>query len=219
MALEAILFDLDGTLHDSAATIGAVLNGMRVERAATPLPHSHYRTSVSLGAHELIVRTFDVDGHAVPPLLDEFRARYRVLPTPPEIVFDGVDVALAALREAGLRLAICSNKPQALCEKVLQETGLRDYFHCVVGGDSAPHAKPHRAPLDLALDMLGVSAGSALLVGDSTVDQRAARNAGLPFVFFRAGYDDGVTLAADEWSIDTIVDLLLLPMVRQALRG
>jgi phosphoglycolate phosphatase len=99
---------------------------------------------------------------------------------------------LQALQKAGFALAICSNKPQTLCEKVLLETGLASYFSCIVGSSSAMPAKPDRAPLDFALNVLQVSHQYAVLVGDSTVDQAAAKAAQIPFVFFSGGYDDGV---------------------------
>lgn len=225
MALDTILFDLDGTLVDSAATIGAVLNGMREERGLPPLPISQYRAWVSLGAEQLIANSqqpdaalrdaappsdpdCDKSGHAgVPAMLAEFRRRYGQLPTPVSAVFAGAFDALEALAARGLRLGVCSNKPVALCIKVLADTGLQRYFGCVVGGGSTPHPKPHREPVDHALSLLQASANGAVLVGDSTVDQRAAAAAGIPFIFYTGGYNDGVAPGSATMEISHLAHL------------
>ena len=192
MAIDTVLFDLDGTLVDSAPLVGTILNGMRAERDCAPLPVDCFRQWISLGAAELVSRALNLSLPEVDGALQDFRARYGRMPTPDECLFPGVTNTLAALTGAGVRLGICSNKPVHLCCKVLEDTGLDDYFGAIVGGGSVPRPKPHREPLDHALDLLGALPGGALFVGDSTVDQQAAGAAGVPFVFFAAGYDDGV---------------------------
>jgi phosphoglycolate phosphatase len=147
---------------------------------------------------------------AVPSALAEFRRRYRALPTPPETLFPGAADTLAALAALGHPMAICSNKPEVLCVKVLQDLDLHRWFGSVVGGDSASSPKPHRAPLDHALAALSATDGPAVLIGDSTVDQEAAAAAGLPFIFFTGGYDDGVQPGTPYASIDRLHQLLAL---------
>jgi phosphoglycolate phosphatase len=201
---DVLLFDLDGTLVDSASTIGQVLNAMRAARGHAPHDSARYRSWVSLGAEQLIANALDAAPDQVAELLAAFRAAYRELPTPASALYPGVAAVLAALHAQGYRMAICSNKPQALCAKVLRDTGLEPYFQVVVGGDTASHPKPHAAPLEHALAALGAQPDQAVLIGDSTVDQRAAAAAGLPFIFFRGGYDDGV----QDGGLHAAIDLL-----------
>jgi phosphoglycolate phosphatase len=154
-----------------------------------------------------VARALDLPPTAVLDSLAEFRRRYRLLPTPPASLFPGAAATLAALHGAGWRLAVCSNKPEVLCRKALQDLGLDHYFGSVVGGDTAPFPKPHAAPVQHALAELQVAAPRALLVGDSTVDQQAAAAAGVPFIFFTGGYDDGVAAGTPRASIDRLGQL------------
>lgn len=191
-SIGAILFDLDGTLVDSAPVIASILNDMRAEQGSLPLPVACFRRWISLGAADLVSRSLAVPLPDIASALEDFRGRYGAMPTPGACLFPGVPETLAILAESGVRLGICSNKPAHLCRKILQETGLFAHFGAIVGGDTAPRPKPHREPLDHALDLLGAHPARAIFVGDSTVDQQAAVAAGVPFVFFAAGYDDGV---------------------------
>ena len=201
MQPKALLFDLDGTLLDSASIIATVLDSMRAEQGRDALQLATYKSWISLGAEQLVANALQLPATQVLDALAEFRRRYRLLPTPPASLFPGASATLAALHGAGWRLAVCSNKPEVLCRKALQELGLARYFGSVVGGDTAPFPKPHAAPLQHALAELQVAAPRALLVGDSTVDQQAAAAAGLPFIFFTGGYDDGVAAGTPRASI------------------
>lgn len=204
MSIDTVLFDLDGTLLDSAPLVGRILNGMRESQGRAPLSLNSYRQWISLGAADLVGNAMEAEAQNVSTLVLEFRRRYRELPTPTNTLFPGAAETVAALAASGVRLGICSNKPEHLCHKVLLETGLSDYFGSVVGGDTISQPKPHRQPLDYALEALGATAPSAILVGDSTVDQRAAHAAQLRFVFFTGGYDDGVDVGAAYWCIDAL---------------
>lgn len=208
MFIETILFDLDGTLLDSAPLVGRILNGMREGQGLEPLPLSSYRQWISLGAAQLVGRAMEAELQDVPIVLQKFRRLYCELPTPTDTLFPGVAETISALAASGIRLGICSNKPEQLCHKVLLETGLCNHFGAVVGGDTVNQPKPNRQPLDYALETLGAVAASAILVGDSTVDQRAAQAAELPFVFFTKGYDDGVDIGGAHWRIDVLSQVL-----------
>lgn len=207
MSIDTILFDLDGTLLDSAPLVGLILNGMRENQGRAPLPLSSYRQWISLGATDLVGNAMEAEAQNVPTLVKEFRHRYRELPTPINTLFPGVMETIVALAASGVRLGICSNKPEHLCRKVLIETGLSDHFGCVVGGDTVSQPKPYRQPLDYAMGALGAAAPSTIFVGDSTVDQRSADAAQLPFVFFTGGYDDGVDVGAAYWCIDAVTQV------------
>jgi 2-phosphoglycolate phosphatase len=190
--IEAVVFDLDGTLIDSAPTIAALINAMRAERSMGMLPVEAYRRWVSLGATDLIKRSLGDNGPGVSRLVEDFRVRYRTHPTPVETLYPGVRDTIMALSAARVLLAVCSNKPEHLCRKILDETALTGFFSAIVGGDTARSPKPARDPLDYALDKMGAHASRAIFVGDSTVDQRTASACAIPFVFFACGYDDGV---------------------------
>lgn len=213
MLIDGILFDLDGTLVDSAPTIAVLLNCMREELGKPSHDIGRYRQWVSLGAKDLISQSLDVSGSEVQVLLERFRLRYKSMPTYEDTVYPTASETLAALTEWGLHLGVCSNKPTHLCEKVLFDTRLDQFFSCVVGGDTTNNPKPYRDPIDFALSSMKVSPERALLVGDSTVDQRAAKAAGIPFVFFTEGYNDGVVEELVWASIGHMNELLTLGLL------
>ena len=109
-----------------------------------------------------------------------------------QLIYPNVEETLLKLKQAGLKLAICTNKPKNLCDQVLQDTCLTPFFDCVTAGGMTKESKPSREPVDYAISCLNLTSEQVLLVGDSTVDQRAAKAAEIPFVFFSTGYDDGV---------------------------
>src|SRR5262249_32086136 len=113
-------------------------------------------------------------------------------PTPEDLLFSGAAWTLRELASHGIKLAICSNKPESLCKKVLAETRLIGLFDIVVGGDTAARSKPDPEPLEFAMCQWALGGNSVVFVGDSTVDQKASSAAGVPFIFFSSGYDDGV---------------------------
>ena len=133
-----------------------------------------------------------VDAANVEAYVSEFRLRYRQIPTPISCLYPGVLDTITFLSRRGIKLGICSNKPEYLCRKIISETGIDEMMGVIVGGDTLSVSKPFREPVDYVIQQLGGQHESALLVGDSSVDQRAALAANIPFVFFSSGYDDGV---------------------------
>ncbi len=135
--------------------------------------------------------------------LAEFRARYAATPTPRKSLYEGVEEGLRGLKAGAVGLAVWSNKPQDLCEKVLSDLGLSDVFDAVVGtGPDAPH-KPDPAGFYRALMLAGGKREASCLVGDTAADHAAAQSARVPFVWVTYGYGEGAfpgALAANDFT-------------------
>lgn len=184
-----LVFDLDGTLVDSnAACVGILREMLQVRNSSHQIDEHGARAWMSRGGRDM-VRALLGDACRNPDEdLNEFRARYAVYTTPRETVFPGVASGLQQLAEAGFAMAICSNKPQALCEKVLHDTGLAMHFSTVVGG--RPDLPPKPAPdlLDRVLAAHRLARGEGVFIGDSEIDHAVAAGAGMPFHFLTWGY-------------------------------
>lgn len=189
---DTVIFDLDGTLIDSAPVVADVLNDMRKQLGQSSLELDFYRKRISRGATELVSAALDVELANVDTYVSEFRLRYRQIPTPLSCLYPGVLDTITFLSGQGIKLGLCSNKPEYLCRKIIAETGLDKMLDVIVGGDTLPVSKPFREPIDYVIQQLGGLPECTVLVGDSTVDQQAAAAANIPFIFFSKGYDDGV---------------------------
>ena len=190
--IKGILFDLDGTLVDSVNETTKILNEMRKKRGKAPFIKDKYKKLIRHGAGELVRCACEEGKSSQEELVNEFRERYRLITTKKKSIYPNVEETLIKLKQLGLKLAVCTNKPKNFCDKVLQDTELRSFFDCVVSGGMTKESKPSREPVDYAMSCLGLSSNEVVFVGDSTVDQRAAKAANVPFVFFSTGYDDGV---------------------------
>lgn len=183
----AVLFDLDGTLVDSARGIAAALSAVAISRGGAEVPLEQVRGLVARGANALIREGLgDLGGDVTEDLL-EFRAILRKIPNDPTTIFPGVSLMLAVLKDR-YPLGIVTNKPEHLARILLQDVGLDQQFAAIVGGDTTPLPKPHPEPVLHALERMGHT-GPAILVGDSNVDAGAAAAAGVRFVLFNGGYD------------------------------
>lgn len=183
------VFDLDGTLVDSAPLCAAILNAMLAERGASfQLSTDETRPHVTAGGPAMVAAL--LGPHCSDPAreIGEFRDRYAATPTPPSSLYPGARQALAELAGLGIGTAVWSNKPQELCDKVLGDLGLVGCFAAIVG--TGPHVplKPDPTGLDLALARAGGARGHACYVGDSELDHEAAALAGLPFILLTHGY-------------------------------
>lgn len=190
MPLPAVIFDLDGTLIDSAPDIHAVSNAVLAEHGFAPLGLPQVRSFVGRGVAHLVdcllaASGADPQGALHAPMVAAFSARYEEAVALTE-VYPGVPEALGALAAAGYPLGICTNKPLAPARAVLAHLGIGGFFDTVIGGDSLPVRKPDPAPLRHAVDRIGRA--RAIFVGDSEVDAETARAAGLPFLLFTEGY-------------------------------
>jgi phosphoglycolate phosphatase len=183
-----IVFDLDGTLIDSAPDIHGIANVILAEESAAPIDLATARDFIGNGARVFVQRMRAARG--IPDseqdrIFARFTALYDTAVTL-TVPYDGVLQALEALKAAGHRLGICTNKPIRPTKIVLKEVGLIDVFDCIYGGDSLPVHKPDPAPLNSAFADLG--AGDEIYVGDSEVDAETAQRAHVPFVLFAHGY-------------------------------
>ena len=191
---KVVVFDLDGTLTDSAPSIGAVLNGLRTERGLAPLPTQAYRGWISLGAAALVGAALDQPGAASPADVAGFRQRYAGTRGTQADLYTGIKDALALLEQAGLPMGVCSNKPHALCEKVLEETRIRRFFQAVAGGDAVQRSKPHPMHLAHTLELMRCDGQPFFFVGDSLIDAEAAAAANAVFLWASYGYADSDAL-------------------------
>ena len=189
-----IIFDLDGTLIDSAADLTAAINAMLADFGRAPLSVCEVRRMVGDGAAMLVARALAArDCRQADPeeAARIFMRHYESAATSLTTAFPGVAAALRALRDAGIPLAVCTNKPARISADILASLGLAGYFARVIGGDSLPFRKPDPRVLIGLLEAFAATPQSALLVGDSEVDAATARSAGVPFVLMKHGYRRG----------------------------
>lgn len=216
MTISTILFDLDGTLVDSAIEVGAVLNSMRHERGYSTIEGSQFRKLISYGAAGLVKCALGSSEEDQQGLVDEFRTKYSTLKTPKASIYPTVVETLSTLKKRGYALGVCTNKPQNLCNNVLRDTQLDCFFSCVIAGSPSLKPKPHHAPIHLAISRMGAEISTTILIGDSSADQRAAQSAGIPFIFFASGYNDAVFEEQALASIHTMNELLDLGLFDEA---
>jgi phosphoglycolate phosphatase len=199
VALYAVLFDLDGTLLNTAGAITAALNQALAERRLGPLAAAQVRTMIGRGGPILIARavarlgvTMDEADQAA--LLQRYFHHYERIESGAEDSsrpYPGVSACLEGLHRLGLRLAVVTNKQQQFARGLLRRLGLSDWIQVLVGGDSCERRKPDPQPLQLACESLQVETARALMVGDSINDVLAARAAGMPVVCVPYGYNEG----------------------------
>lgn len=204
-----IIFDLDGTLVDTAPHCAGIINDMLSGRGSQRLvTASDARIHLTRGGHQLVAALLAGECGDVAAELADFRARYIARPTPPECLFPGVKDALFELAGLGVGLAICSNKPQHLCEKTIGELGLGEAISVIAGSRADRALKPAPDLALLALSALGAEPGNSLYVGDSEVDLLTARAAGLPFLLVSYGYAEPGWSPAGLAPIDRFQDVV-----------
>jgi len=187
-----IIFDLDGTLVDSAAVCIEILNGMLADRGSERIiPADEAAAHLSRGGAHLMAALLGCECGDPEEEILEFRRRYVDRPTPQHSLFEGVRDGLVILRDLGFGLSICSNKPQNLCEKVLSDLELDFLFDAVVGGGEGLRPKPDTDLLELTLDSIGALPEHCIFVGDSELDQAVAQAFDMQFRFVAYGYADG----------------------------
>lgn len=205
-----VVFDLDGTLVDSAGAIAGIINDMRAERGLPRLRLDEVRPYVTFGGAAMAEALLAGAWGDTPFALAAFRQRYGAAPTPADSVYPGAREALTSLRDAGFGLAVFSNKTQGLCEKVLGDLGLAAFFAAIVGtGPETPH-KPDPTGYVQAVTRAGGDVARSCLVGDSEADQTTATRAGVPFIFGSWGYGELSGEAAEMARATTFADVRAL---------
>ncbi|WP_349252175.1 phosphoglycolate phosphatase [Actibacterium sp. MT2.3-13A] len=187
--MRAVIFDLDGTLIDSAPDIHAAANRMLAEIGQEALSYDAIRGFIGNGVPVLVerimrARGLGAEGHAA--LLDIFMRHYNADPATLTRLYPNVRGVLEGLADGGARLGLCTNKPEGPTREILKIFDLDRLFEVVVGGDTLPVKKPDPAPLQAAAQALGRE--RSVYVGDSEVDAETAARAALPFALFTEGY-------------------------------
>jgi phosphoglycolate phosphatase len=215
--LQALLFDLDGTLIDSSDDLSRALNAAFTEHGLAALSREQVEPLIGQGASALIERALRTSGqyHLVANtdhLLISFSQRSHEIYDRGRSSTRAYPFALEALRELnsmGVRLALVTNKGRDLSIKALQIINAESFFSAIVGGDTCPRRKPDPMPLHWACDLLGVEASTVCMVGDSLNDVRAAHGAGIPVWCVSHGYREG--LNTEDLGADRVIELYELP--------
>jgi phosphoglycolate phosphatase len=215
--VDAVAFDLDGTLLDTVHDLTAAVNLLLAELTLAPLPLEVVRDLIGKGIADLIGKAL-VRARGTPPcegevaaLLPLYQQGYAKILGRETRPFPGVRTGLARMRDAGFRLAVVTNKATRFVQPHLAHAGIAEFFEVVIGGDDAVAKKPDAAPLLLAAERFRLTPPRMLMVGDSVNDVAAARAAGCPVVVVPYGYNEGApvqTLAGDGIvdSLDAVAD-------------
>ena len=203
---KAVLFDLDGTLIDSAPDLGAAADKMRIDRGMTALDYALYRPMAGSGARGMLQVAFGItEAHAdYDAFKKEFLDNYQRAMTVKTSIFDGVDDMLTRLQQQGLLWGVVTNKHQRFTIPLSQQMPLFKTAGAVVSGDTTPHAKPHPAPLFEAARLLGLPPQDCWYVGDDDRDIVAGKAAGMVTVAANYGYL-GIENEVMHWGADFVI--------------
>lgn len=190
-----LVFDLDGTLAETAPDIMGTLNHLFVREGLAALPVSKARDLVGAGARALLERGFKVSGQPLPPekldaLFEDFLVHYLEHIADLSFLFEGVEPALERLKARGFTLAVCTNKPEVHSHELLKRLGVHGQFAAIAGRDTFPFYKPDPRHLTETIRLAGGDTGRAIMVGDSRTDVDTARAAGIPVIGVTFGYTD-----------------------------
>ncbi|MDQ0083154.1 phosphoglycolate phosphatase [Variovorax boronicumulans] len=216
---KAVLFDLDGTLIDSAPDLGAAADKMRTDRGLDSYPLERYRPMAGAGARGMLGVAFGItpESPEFPELREEFFVTYERRMLLNTQVFDGVQALIEALRERGLLWGVVTNKSMRFTDPLTRAIPLFASAGAVVSGDTTPFAKPHPEPLHEAARLLGVASRACIYVGDDERDIIAGRAAGMRTVAATYGYM-GTQADSALWQADASISspLELLKLLNSA---
>lgn len=207
LPVRGVLFDLDGTLADTAPDLGFALNQQRLARGMPELPIEAVRSHASSGARGLLKIGFGIEPgqSGYEALRDEFLDIYEDNLSRSTRLFPGVPALLEQIERRGLRWGIVTNKSERFTFPLLRALALIERAACVICGDTTPNPKPHPAPLLAAAKKLGIPAPQCIYVGDDVRDVQAGHAAGMPVVVARYGYLGNGT-PPEQWGADGFVD-------------
>ncbi len=204
--IRCVLFDLDGTLADTAPDLAGALNKMRTDRGLVPLPLEPLRRMASSGARGLVGVGFglkpgdaDYEAHRV-----EFLDNYERALCVHTRLFDGVDGLLVSIESRGLKWGVVTNKARRFTDPLSLAIGFTGRAACVVSGDTTPHAKPHPAPLLHAAEVSGVAPAHCIYVGDDLRDIQAGKAAAMKTLAVTWGYL-GDTDPPEHWGAHAVI--------------
>jgi 2-phosphoglycolate phosphatase len=206
-SIRGVLFDLDGTLIDSAPDLAGAANRLRADHGLAPLPLEDLRPMVGSGARGMVGVAFGVapGEPRFEALRDAFLAHYEAGLLQRTRPFDGVEALLSALEADGIAWGIVTNKATRFTAPIVAGLGLARRAGVVVCGDTTPHSKPHPEPLLHAANALALAPGDVAYVGDDLRDAQAARAAGMPMLAATWGYL-GQGEPVHSWGADALVD-------------
>lgn len=219
---EAVVFDLDGTLVDSAPEIMVALNETMMPLGIREFSLVEVKEMVGAGALALIEKAAIRAGYELAPERDAVMARfmkaYAEISTRGHTLYPGTLELLSALRERGIRCAICTNKAEHVAEIAVDASGLRPLVDHVVGARDGRPRKPDRIMVDAALAPFGIAPARAVMVGDSRADHGVARAAGMPVVMVEFGYS---SIPVAEFGPDAVVSHMdeILPLLPKLVAG
>jgi N-acetyl-D-muramate 6-phosphate phosphatase len=212
LPLRAILFDMDGTVLDTAPDMAGALNALRAEEGLAPMPFETVRCAVSHGAARVVRSGFpDAADDEFAALQRRFLEIYRGALSQGTQLFPGMEQVLDTLARRGLKSGIVTNKAGWLTEPLLEDLGLRARFECVVSGDTLAERKPHPLPLLHAAKLAGVAPAECIYVGDAERDVQAAHAAGMAALVANYGYlraDEDSTAWGGDGYLGKALDLL-----------
>lgn len=214
-SVRAVLFDLDGTLIDSAPDLGAAADRMRLARGLPALPLQEYRPMAGAGARGMLGVAFGMtpDAPDYEAMREEFFVNYENAMTERTVIFEGIPALIARLAKLGLPWGVVTNKSMRFTGPLTRQMPLFNTAGAIVGGDSTPHAKPHPQPLLEAARLLKIQPHHCVYVGDDERDIVAGRAAGMGTVAATYGYL-GSNADTYLWNaharIDSPLDLLTL---------
>lgn len=202
---QAVLFDLDGTLVDSAPDLGAAADKMRVDRGLPSLPLADYRPMAGAGARGMLAVAFGMtpDHADFAAMREEFFFNYEGRLLHGTYAFDGVPELIAQLQRRGLPWGVVTNKAARFTQPLVQAMPLFDSALAVVSGDTTPFSKPHPEPLLEAARQLGVEPQACVYVGDDERDIVAGLAAGMKTVAATYGYLGAVPI--ESWKADAAI--------------
>ncbi|MDQ0069173.1 phosphoglycolate phosphatase [Variovorax boronicumulans] len=207
---QAVLFDLDGTLIDSAPDLGAAADKMRTDRGLESYPLERYRPHAGSGARGMLGVAFGItpDAPEFPELREEFFVAYERRMLFNTQVFDGIQALIDAIQARGLLWGVVTNKSMRFTDPLTRAMPLFASAGAIVSGDTTPYAKPHPEPLHEAARRLGVPSEACIYVGDDERDIIAGRAAGMRTVAATYGYM-GSRADATLWEADASISLPL----------